>query len=72
MATKAGKKLALGMSKKQYVTGGPHLWVATLLHEKGSLSSNRIWEEFLRDQTTPNQVIPSKSFLKNKVLFQME
>ena len=60
------------MSAKKYVIGGPHLWVSTLLHEKGNLSTNRIWEEFLRDQTTSNKVIPSKSFLKNRILFQME
>ena len=52
--------------------GGPHLWVSTLLHEKGSLSSNRIWEEFLRDQDETKPEIPSKSFLKGRILHQME
>ena len=42
-------ELVDALTKKRYVTGGPHLWVSTLLHEKGSLSSNRIWEEYLRD-----------------------
>ena len=60
------------MTKKKYVTGGPHLWVSVLLHEKGNMSSNRIWEEFLRDQTVPNSMIASKSFLKNRILQQME
>ena len=36
------------------------------------MSSNRIWEEFLRDQTTPNSLIPNKSFLKERILHQME
>ena len=36
------------------------------------MSSNRIWEEFLRDQTTPKTLIPSKSFLKARILHQME
>ena len=71
MAQKAGEKLA-GMSAKKYVTGGPHLWVSTLLHEKGCLSSNRIWEEFLRDQTIQKQMIPSKTFLKDRILTQMQ
>ena len=61
MATKAtSKKLTtelVELSKKKYVQGGPHLWVSTLLHEKGSMSSNRIWEEFIRDTTTPNELI---------------
>ena len=68
-ATKAAKEV---LSKRKYVTGGPQLWVSSLLHEKGSLSTNRIWEEFLRDQSTPNTLIPSKSFLKTRILFRME
>ena len=63
---------AVGMSAKKYVTGGPHLWVSTLLHEKGSLSSGRIWEEFLRDKTTPRKLIPSKKFLKDRILYNMK
>ena len=57
---------------KRHVTTGPQLWVANLLHEKGNFSTQRIWEEFLRDQTTPNSLIPSKSFLKERILHQME
>ena len=63
---------AVGMSAKKYVTGGPHLWVSTILHEKGSLSTTRIWEEFLRDKSTPNTLIPSKTFLKERILLNME
>ena len=58
-------------ANRKYVTGGPHLWVATLLHEKGTMSTNRIWEEYKRDTATPDDLIKSKSFLKNKILFQM-
>ena len=58
-------------ANKQYVTGGPHLWIATLLHEKGTMSSNRIWDEYQRDNTVPDGMIPSKTFLKNKILYQM-
>ena len=75
MASKAKASAATAVevfSTKKYVTGGPHLWVSGLLQEKGCLSTNRIWEEFLRDQDTPNKLIPSKSFLKRKILFQME
>ena len=60
-----------GLSAKKYVTGGPHLWVSTLLHEKGCLSTARIWEEFLRDKNTPNNLIHSKTFLKDKILYNM-
>ena len=56
---------------KQYVTGGPHLWISTLLHEKGIMSTNRIWEEYKRDTSTPDDFIKSKSQLKNKILYQM-
>ena len=45
------------LTAKKYVRGGPHLWISTLLHEKGAMSTNRIWEEFLRDTTVPNSVI---------------
>ncbi len=38
----------IDMSTK-FVRGGPHLWVSKLLYKKGPLSSNRIWEEFLKD-----------------------
>ena len=58
-------------ANKQYVTGGPHLWVSTLLHEKGTMSTNRIWDEYNRDNSTPDGMIKSKSFLKNKILYQM-
>ena len=59
------------LTAKKYVRGGPHLWISTLLHEKGAMSTNRIWEEFLRDTTVPNSVIQSKSFLKSRVLHEM-
>ena len=68
MAQKATVDLA-GMSAKKYVTGGPHLWVSCLLQEKGVISTNRIWEEYLRDQNTPKQLIPTKNFLKDVILF---
>ena len=73
MASKAAASGQLAtMSAKKYVTGGHQLWVSSLLHEKGAVSTNRIWEEFLRDQGTPRALIPSKSFLKHRVLSLME
>ena len=36
------------------------------------MSTSRIWEEFLRDKATPNEMIPSKTFLKNRVLYNMK
>ena len=70
-AKEAATAVATGLTSKKYVMGGPQLWVSTLLHEKGALSTNRIYEEFLRDKETPNRMIPSKTFLKNRILHQM-
>ena len=70
-AKEAAAAAVTGLSKKKYVMGGPHLWVSTLLHEKGAMSTNRIYEEFLRDKETSNRMIPSKTFLKDRILHQM-
>ena len=62
---------AKSVSKRQYVEGGPMLWVSTTLHHRGALSANRIWEEYVRDDSTEKDLIKSKSFLKRKLLPQM-
>jgi len=55
-------------SRKHLVTGGPCLWVSKLLHTRGPLSANRIWEEYLKDQNVEKDLIKSKSYLKDKIL----
>ena len=67
---KAGTAVAQETAKKArvYVTGGPHLWVSTLLHHKGALSGNQIWEEYVRDEKVDKTLINSKSHLKNKIM----
>ena len=50
------------------MTGGPHLWVSTLLHHKGALSGNQIWEEYIRDDKVDKSLINSKSHLKNRIM----
>lgn len=56
--------------------GGPQLWVSQILYAKGQISTNRIWEEYTSDQNKKfnkegeevKDCIPSKHFLKTKVL----
>ena len=57
------------------VKGGPQLWVSTLLHTKGNVSTERIWDEYQRDKSPKldrfgeeANIIPSKSFLRHRVL----
>ncbi|CAI2384827.1 unnamed protein product [Moneuplotes crassus] len=59
-------------SKLYYVRGGPHLWISSLLHKRGALTTAKIWEEFQRDKTTNPDDIQSKTYLKAKILSQME
>ena len=54
------------------MTDGPHLWVAKLLHHRGSLSSKKIWEEYQKDHTLADpEMIRSKTYLKTKILYDM-
>jgi len=53
---------------QRYVREGAHLWVSKLLHQRGALSSKKIWEEFIKDQTVEKDVIKSKHFLKERIL----
>ena len=71
---KAGTAIAQETTKKAktYVTSGPHLWVSTLLHHKGALSGNQIWEEYVRDDKADKTLINSKSHLKNKIMPLMQ
>ena len=70
---KVGTAVAEQTTKKakEYVTGGPHLWISTLLYHRGTLSGNRIWDEFVRDNKVDKDILRSKSHLKRKILPRM-
>ena len=62
-------KKVIEVSSKKMVTDGPHLWVSQLLHLRGSISSHKIWDEYVKDTTLENRdMIRSKSHLKTKIL----
>jgi hypothetical protein len=65
------KTLEVVAQGKNIVSHGPHLWVSKLLHQRGPLSSSKIWEEFLKDPSVEKELIQSKSFLKERILKQM-
>ena len=65
-------KKVIEVSSKRYVTEGPHLWISKLLHLRGSISTNKIWEEYQKDNTVEDQsMIKSKTFLKQNILNMM-
>ena len=58
---------------RKYVVDGPHLWISQLLWKRGSISSNKIWEEYQKDTSIDNrEMIKSKTHLKQKLLKEME
>ena len=62
-------KKVIETTTKQWVTDGPMLWVSKLLHLRGSISSNKIWEEYQKDNSIKDRdMIRSKSFLKDNIL----
>ncbi|EAS03039.1 hypothetical protein TTHERM_00444220 (macronuclear) [Tetrahymena thermophila SB210] len=59
-------------NEKYYVEGGPQYYIAKLLNQKGPLNKNQIWFEYQRDQeAVKNNIIPSRTYLKEKILTQM-
>lgn len=64
--------VTLDIVSQKFVREGPHLWVSKLLHQRGPLSSRKIWEEFIKDDTVQKETIKSKHFLKERILYQME
>jgi hypothetical protein len=60
------------MGAKEYVRSGPQLWVSQLLFDKGNLSTGKIWDEYVRDKQVDKTMIPSKTFLKERVLYNMQ
>mgnify|MGYP006094897449 CR=1 FL=1 len=72
-AVDAAEKVA-----RSYVQGGPHLWISQMLYKKGNMSTNALWDEYQRDRTpkldsegntsTQLDMIPSKTFLKERIL----
>ena len=64
-------QMQMKLNKSKKVSSGPQVWVSCLLHQKGALSTNRIWEEFTRDSKVEKDLIPTKSYLKNQVIQKM-
>ena len=65
-------KKVIEVSTKKWVNDGPQLYVAKLIHYRGSISTHKIWDEYLKDRTVEDRsMIPSKRFLKEKVLNNM-
>jgi hypothetical protein len=67
---KQAEKVIEVVSQK-YVRDGPHLWVSKLLYQRGALTSRKIWEEFMKDNSVEKDLIKSKNFLKERILQQM-
>lgn len=57
--------------KHREVRSGPSLWVSRLLHEQGPISTNKIWDEFLKDHTVSKDLIKSKTYLKDRIIATM-
>jgi hypothetical protein len=70
--TAAAEKVIDIVAQNKYVRAGPHFWVAKLLHQRGPLSSKKIWEEYLKDPTVEKGLLKSKTYLKERILTQME
>ena len=65
-------KKVIEVSTKRWVVDGPHLWVSQLLHLRGQISTNKIWEEYQKDNTLEDHsIIKSKAYLKQKILHDM-
>lgn len=77
---KGAQEVVMDVVARAYIKGGPHLWVAQTLYKKGCLSSNKLWDEYVRDHQAKvdhkgnpsKDLIQSKSFLKERILKQME
>ena len=66
------KVIEVSVSSRRYVTSGPQLWVSQLLHQKGTITTNKIWQEYRLDNTIEDrEMIRSKNWLKEKVLHNM-
>ena len=66
-------KKVIDVSTKRYVTDGPQLWVSSILYLRGQISTNKIWEEYQKDDKIEDRnMISSKTFLKRKILHVME
>ena len=45
------------------------MWISKLLYLRGSISTNKIWEEYQKDKTIEDpDMIRSKTFLKTNIL----
>ena len=59
------------IASQKYVREGPHLWVSKLLHQRGALSTKKIWEEYVKDPTAEKDIIKSKNHLKERIITMM-
>ncbi|CAG9313584.1 unnamed protein product [Blepharisma stoltei] len=58
------------MSSIRWVTSGPQFWVTKLLQKQGiGMSTNGIWKA--AEEEKIQDLIPSKNFLKRKVIARM-
>ena len=65
-------KKVIEVSTKRMVCDGPQLWVSQLLHLRGQISTNKIWEEYNKDMNIEDRnMIQSNNFLKNRILYVM-
>ena len=69
---KAASKTVIDVTTKKYVREGPALYVSKLLHQKGCLSSKKIWDEYIKDPNAEKGLLPSKSYLKDRILAAMK
>lgn len=58
--------------KKYYVTGGPQLYISTLLNKRGALTTKQMWFEYTRDsEAVEKNLLPSLTYLKTKIVPSM-
>lgn len=48
-------------NEKHFITGGPYLWISTLLYERGPLTRREIWTVYSRDSTIDKTDVPIDS-----------
>ena len=65
-------KTVIDVVTKHYVRDGPALYISRLLHQRGALSSKKIWDEYIKDPTAEKDLFPSKSYMKERILRTMK
>jgi hypothetical protein len=49
------------VNEKDFVTGGPYLWISKLLQERGPLTRKELWALYQRDESLDKEDIPINS-----------